>query len=126
MSGLNSVVDKIVSDVFSGKLISGLDLTKTGTYKNVSTGAYTASSRTLSKTETEVPIEIIPQKEKSDQFGGGQTDEIMFLVRPIDGVLPKQGIDDEVVIGGDTFKVRNVKQKSMGDTTLLYEITAYG
>tara|TARA_S200000501_G_scaffold378394_1_gene440745 strand:- start:1306 stop:1683 length:378 start_codon:yes stop_codon:yes gene_type:complete len=125
MSGLNSVVDKIVSDVFSGKLISGLDLTVTGVYKNITTGSYTASSRSIAKTSSDVPIEVIKKSEGAGGAGLGQ-EEMVFMVRPISGVLPKQGIDDEVIIEGHTYKVRNVTQKSMGDTKLLYEMTVYG
>ena len=126
MSGLNSVVDKIVDDVFTGKLIGGLNLTVDGVYKNVSTGAYTARSRSLQKTETDIPIKVIKKEQNSQQGGMSQSDVMQFMVRPIDGVLPSQGIDDEVVIEGKTYKVLAVSQKSMGNTQILYEIAVTG
>ena len=126
MSGLNSVVDKIVSDVFAGKLIGGLDLTVSGVYKHVATGAYTASSRSLNKTVTEIPIEVIKQEDNAQQAGMSVQDFMLFMVRPIEGVLPAQGIDDEVVINNKVFKVVGVSQKTMGDTTILYEVAVTG
>tara|TARA_B100000902_G_scaffold398230_1_gene464297 strand:- start:5031 stop:5411 length:381 start_codon:yes stop_codon:yes gene_type:complete len=126
MSGLNSVVDKIVSDVFSGKLIGGLDLTVSGVYKHVTTGAYTASSRSLQKATTDIPIEVIKQEDNAQQAGMSVTDNMLFMVRPIEGVLPAQGIDDEVVINNKVFKVVGVSQKTMGDTTILYEVAVTG
>ena len=53
-------------------------------------------------------------------------DFMLFMVRPIEGVLPAQGIDDEVVINNKVFKVVGVSQKTMGDTTILYEVAVQG
>jgi hypothetical protein len=126
MSGLNSVVDKIVSDVFAGKLIGGLDLTVSGIYKSVTTGAYTASSRSLSKTEVDISIEVIKKEQNSQQQSMTQSNVMLFLVRPIEGVIPSQGIDDELHMEGKVYKVLAISQKTMGDTKILYEVAVTG
>ena len=122
---LNAVIDNLVSDVFQNKLVSGLTITDSGTYRRVTTGTFDASTRTLSKTKDEIPINIIKSDSTSTEDAQlRQSNTITFIVRPIEGVLPEQGIDDELVVGGVEYKVVNVSKASLGSTSLMYKITA--
>jgi len=49
-----------------------------------------------------------------------------FLIAPISGVIPSQGIDDELVISNKTYKVMSVRSRDLGPNRLVYEIKAIG
>lgn len=139
-SALNSVIDNIVSKVFDNTLIPVAELAVNATYKNVTTGSYDPSTSTISRTETDISLKVIKRNESALPIGGitsegsatkaSNSNQISgfleFLVRPIEGVLPSQGIDDELTVDGVTYKVMDIKSINMGSDRLIYKIKAVG
>ena len=58
--------------------------------------------------------------------GNENVDYLEFLVRPVTGVLPNQGIDDELTVDSKVYKILDVQSVNMGSTRILYKIKALG
>ena len=59
-------------------------------------------------------------------FSSENVDYLEFLVRPVSGVLPNQGIDDELTVDSKVYKILDVQSVNMGSTRILYKIKAIG
>ena len=106
--------------MFQNKLVSGLTITESGTYRRVTTGTFDASTRTP-KTKDEIPINIIKSDSTSTEDAQlRQSNTITFIVRPIEGVLPEQGID-ELVWRLNTKLL--MSQRHHWSTSLMYQNT---
>ena len=116
-----------------------MEVSRDGTYKKVTLGAFTPSTGAVSSTEESVSVKIIKRSHRvgSDDGSsntstgissvGGQSKTFLeFLVQPITGVLPEQGGDDIIVIGSETFNVREVNSVDLGPDKIIYRITAIG
>ena len=140
MAQLNNIVIDLVSKAFSNTLVSAAEVSVDATYKNVTTGEYNPGTGSIGKTETNVAVKVIKKNETVIPIGGGggsssATQELNvtaasgfleFLVKPITGVIPSQGIDDELTIDNTVYKVMDVKSMNMGSDRLIYRIRAVG
>ena len=140
MAALNKIVDDLVTKVFDNTLISAAEISIDATYKSVVTGAYNPATASLGRTETEVAVKIIKRGENTTGLGGisgvaqaslstsgnENVDYLEFLVRPVTGVLPNQGIDDELTVDSKIYKILDVQSVNMGNTRILYKIKALG
>lgn len=130
MAALNDLVDDLLTKTFNNTLVSAAELAISATYKSVVTGAYTPSTGAIGRTETDHSVKIIKRNESTGSTRGDSVNEnadnLDFLVRPVTGVLPSQGIDDELTVDSKVYKVLNVNSVNMGSSRLLYQITAIG
>ena len=140
MSALNNIVDDLVGKVFDNTLVSAAELAIDATYKSVVTGAYNPSTGSIGKTDADIAVKIIKKGENTSGIGGisgisqasttrtgnENVDYLEFLVRPVSGVLPNQGIDDEITVDSKVYKVLDVQSVNMGSNRLLYKIKALG
>ena len=140
MSALNTIVDDLVTKVFDNTLVSAAELSISATYKSVVTGSYNPSTGSITRTESDVAVKIIKRNENTTGIGGisgvaqasntssvnENVDYLEFLVRPVSGVLPNQGIDDELTVDSKVYKILDVQSVNMGSTRLLYKIKAIG
>ena len=140
MAALNNIVDDLVTKVFNNTLVSAAELSIDATYKSVVTGAYDPSTATLGRTENDIAVKIIKKGENTTGIGGisgvsqattsssgnENVDYLEFLVRPVTGVLPNQGIDDELTVDSKVYKILDVQSVNMGSTRILYKIKALG
>lgn len=138
-AALNTLVKDVVANVFANKFLPSMEVSRDGTYKKVTLGAFTPSTGAVSSTEESVSVKIIKRSHRvgSDDGSsntstgissvGGQSKTFLeFLVQPITGVLPEQGGDDIIVIGSETFNVREVNSVDLGPDKIIYRITAIG
>ena len=140
MSALNTLVDDLVTKVFDNTLVSAAELSISATYKSVATGAYNPASGAITRTESDIAVKIIKRNENTTGIGGisgvsqasstssanENVDYLEFLVRPVSGVLPNQGIDDELTVDSKVYKILDVQSVNMGSTRILYKIKAIG
>ena len=140
MSALNNIVDDLVGKVFDNTLVSAAELAIDATYKSVVTGAYSPSTGSIGRTDTDIAVKIIKKGENTSGIGGisgisqasttrsgnENVDYLEFLVRPVSGVLPNQGIDDELTVDSRVYKILDVQSVNMGSNRLLYKIKALG
>ena len=139
MSFNNEMVN-LVLKVFDNSLITGITVSIDGVYRKVTTGAYSPATGSIRKTVEEVPVKLIKRNEtglaksgddsKESLPDSGSTGEgseyLEFMVAPVSGVIPSQGIDDELVIGDKVYKVASVRSRNLGPDRLVYEIKAIG
>ena len=140
MSALNTLVDDLVTKVFDNTIVSAAELSISATYKSVVTGAYNQASGAITRTESDIAVKIIKRNENTTGIGGisgvsqasstssanENVDYLEFLVRPVSGVLPNQGIDDELTVDSKVYKILDVQSVNMGSTRILYKIKAIG
>ena len=140
MSALNNIVDDLVGKVFDNTLVSAAELAINATYKSVVTGAYSPSTGSIGRTDTDIAVKIIKKGENTSgigrisgisqasttRSGNENVDYLEFLVRPVSGVLPNQGIDDELTVDSRVYKILDVQSVNMGSNRLLYKIKALG
>ena len=48
------------------------------------------------------------------------------MIVPITGILPSQGIDDELILEDKTYKVMSIESKDLGPNKLIYILKAVG
>jgi hypothetical protein len=48
------------------------------------------------------------------------------MITPISGILPEQGIDDELILESKTYKIMSVESKDLGPNRLVYNLLAVG
>jgi hypothetical protein len=140
-AALNTLVKDVVANVFANKFLPSMEVSRDGTYKKVTLGAFTPSTGAVSSTEESVSVKIIKRSHRvdsasgsannstgiaSERIGGQSKTFLEFLVQPISGVLPEQGGDDIIVVGSETFNVHEVNSIDLGPDSLLYKITAIG
>ena len=140
MAALNTLADDLLTKVFANTLVSAVELSVDATYKKVTTGAFNPSTGQVTKTEADVALKVIKRNEATIPFGGvggsgeatnlatinESSDYLEFMVRPVTGVLPTQGIDDELTIDSKVYKIINVDSVNLGGNRLLYKIKAIG
>jgi len=136
----NDDMVQLVLKVFDNSLITGITVSIDGVYKNVTTGAYNPATGALTRTTTEIPVKLIKKNDAGlvkagdnaisslldSRSSGEGSDYLEFLIAPISGVIPSQGIDDELVISNKTYKVMSVRSRDLGPNRLVYEIKAIG
>jgi len=136
----NDDMVQLVLKVFDNSLISGITVSIDGVYKNVTTGAYNPATGALTRTVTEIPVKLVKKNDAGlvkagdnaisslldSRSSGEGSDYLEFLIAPISGVIPSQGIDDELVISNKTYKVMSVCSRDLGPNRLVYEIKAIG
>lgn len=136
----NDDMVKLVMQVFDGSLIKGITVSVDGVYRSVRVGTYSPITGSLANETRDYPIKVIKKTQNTGPSEGasgkeaiidvGQSmskrDFLDFMILPIDGVLPEQGIDDELIIDKKTYKVMNVTTKNLGPNKLVYNIIAVG
>ena len=130
MAALNDLVDDLLTKTFNNTLVSAAELAIDATYKSVVTGSYNPSTGSIGKTNTDHAVKIIKRNESTGSARGDSVNEnadnLDFLVRPVTGVLPSQGIVDELTVDSKVYKVVSVNSVNMGSSRLLYQISAIG
>jgi hypothetical protein len=137
----NDDMVKLVMDVFDGSLIRGITVSVDGVYRSVRTsGDYNPVSGTITRSINDYPIKVIKKTENSGPSEGAsgkeaiidvpksmsKRDFLEFMILPITGVLPEQGIDDELILESKTYKVMNITSKNLGPNKLVYNLVAVG
>ena len=137
----NEDMVKLVMDVFSGSLIRGITVSVDGIYRSVRTsGSYNPINGTISRTVNDYPIKVIKKDVISGPSDGSTTksglidnnsavakrDYLEFMITPITGILPEQGIDDELILDTKTYKIMNIESKDLGSNRLVYNLLAVG
>jgi hypothetical protein len=139
MSFNNDMVN-LVLKVFDNSLITGITVSIDGVYKNVTTGAYNPATGALTRTTAEIPVKLVKKNDVGLAKSGDNAissitdsgsanegaDYLEFLIAPVTGVIPSQGIDDELVISNKTYKVMSVRSRDLGPNRLVYEVKAIG
>lgn len=136
----NDDMVKLVMQVFDGSLIKGITVSVDGVYRSVRVGTYSPITGALANETRDYPIKVIKKTQNTGPSEGASGKEAIidvrqsmskrdfldFMILPIDGVLPEQGIDDELIIDKKTYKVMNVTTKNLGPNKLVYNIIAVG
>ena len=137
----NDDMVKLVMDVFSGSLIKGITVSVDGIYRSVRTsGSYNPINGTISRTVNDYPIKVIKKDVTSGPSDGSTTksglidnnsavakrDYLEFMITPSTGILPEQGIDDELILDTKTYKIMNIESKDLGPNRLVYNLLAVG
>lgn len=136
----NDDMVKLVMQVFDGSLIKGITVSVDGVYRSVRVGTYSPITGALANETRDYPIKVIKKTQNTGPSEGASGKEAIidvrqsmskrdfldFMILPIDGVLPEQGIDDELIIDKKTYKVMNVTTKNLGPNKLVYNIIAIG
>ena len=92
------------------------------------------------RTTAEIPVKLVKKNDVGLAKSGDNaissitdsgsanegTDYLEFLIAPVTGVIPSQGIDDELVISNKTYKVMSVRSRDLGPNRLVYEVKAIG
>ena len=136
----NDDMVKLVLNVFDGSLIKGITVSVDGVYRSVRSGGYSPVSGTLTRSMNDYPVKVIKKSQSSGPSEGAsgkeaiidvpqsmsKRDYLEFMITPISGVLPEQGIDDELILDGKVYKVMNVNSLSLGPNKLVYNLIAIG
>lgn len=137
----NDDMVKLVLDVFSGSLIKGIEVSVDGVYRSVKTsGSYSPITGSVTREIQDYTVKVIKKEDASgvssgntrkatiidDRSGPEKRDYLEFMITPIKGVLPTQGIDDELILSEKTYKVMTIESKNLGPSRLVYNLTAVG
>lgn len=140
MAAFNDEMVQLILKVFDGSLIRGIEVSVDAIYRNVTTGDYSPSTGQVVKTVKDIPVNVIEKNVTSapktgdnaigsimDSKSSNERGEYLeFLVRPIDDVIPSQGIDDELILRDRTYKVISLRARKLGSDKLIYEIKSLG
>ena len=137
----NDDMVKLVLNVFDGSLIKGITVSIDGVYRSGRTsGGYSPISGTITRTTQDYNVKVIKKNEvagtsdgsdsKSEvvdtKYTSSKRDFLEFMITPISGVLPEQGIDDELILSEKTYKVMSIESKNLGPNRLVYNLVAVG
>lgn len=137
----NDDMVKLVMDVFDGSLIRGITVSVDGVYRSVRTsGDYNPISGTITRSINDYPVKVIKKEVTSGPSDGStqksglidnksaiaKRDYLEFMITPITGVLPEQGIDDELILESKTYKIMSIQSKDLGPNKLVYNLLAVG
>ena len=137
----NDDMVKLVLNVFDGSLIKGINVSIDGVYRSVRTsGSYSPISGTITRTTQDYNVKVIKKNEvagtsdgsdsKSEvvdtKYTSSKRDFLEFMITPISGVLPEQGIDDELILEDKTYKVMSIESKDLGPNKLIYILKGVG
>ena len=137
----NDDMVKLVMDVFSGSLIKGITVSVDGVYRSVRTsGNYNPINGTINRTVSDYPIKVIKKDVTSGPSDGSSSksglidnnsavakrEYLEFMITPISGILPEQGIDDELILNEKTYKIMSIESKDLGPNRLVYNLLAVG
>jgi len=119
---INAVVENIVDKVFDGTLVSGLDITRSGTYTRRTESSFnpTTGGRTVGSNGT--TITVIDKGNSFYYEDGVQKKARKFLCKDFTGIDFSDISSDRVTIDSLEYKVVSVKPVRMGSTDLAYEI----
>lgn len=119
---INAVVENIVDKVFDGTLVSGLDITRSGTYTRRTESSFnpTTGGRTVGSNGT--TITVIDKGNSFYYEDGVQKKARKFLCKDFTGIDFSDISNDRVTIDSLEYKVVSVKPIRMGSTDLAYEI----
>jgi hypothetical protein len=119
---INAVVENIVDKVFDGTLVSGLDITRSGTYTRRTESSFnpTTGGRTVGSNGT--TITVIDKGNSFYYEDGVQKKARKFLCKDFTGIDFSDISNDRVTIDSLEYKVVSVKPVRMGSTDLAYEI----
>ena len=119
---INAVVENIVDKVFDGTLVSGLDITRSGTYTRRTESSFnpTTGGRTVSSNGT--TITVIDKGNSFYYEDGVQKKARKFLCKDFTDIDFTDISNDRVIIDSLEYKVVSVKPIRMGSTDLAYEI----
>jgi len=119
---INAVVENIVDKVFDGTLVSGLDITRSGTYTRRTESSFnpTTGGRTVGSNGT--TITVIDKGNSFYYEDGVQKKARKFLCKDFTGIDFSDISSDRVTIDSLEYKVVSVKPIRMGSTDLAYEI----
>jgi len=119
---INAVVENIVDKVFDGTLVSGLDITRSGTYKRRTESSFnpTTGGRTVGSNGT--AITVIDKGNSFYYEDGVQKKARKFLCKDFTDIDFTDISNDRVIIDSLEYKVVSVKPVRMGSTDLAYEI----
>ena len=136
----NDDMVKLVLNVFDGSLIKGITVSVDGVYRSVRAGAYSPISGSVTRTINDYPVKVIKKDQTSGPSDGStqksglidnkssisKRDYLEFMITPISGILPEQGIDDELILESKTYKIMSVESKDLGPNRLVYNLLAVG
>ena len=137
----NDDMVNLVLKVFDGSLISGITVSVDGVYRSVrSSGNYSPVTGTVTREIQDYTIKVIKKVDSSGASSGSsgkeaiiddrnaisKRDFLEFMIVPITGILPEQGIDDELILSDKTYKVMSIESKNLGPNRLVYNLIAVG
>jgi len=137
----NDDMVKLVLDVFDGSLIRGITVSVDGVYRSVrSSGSYSPITGTVTREIQDYTVKVIKKADSSGLSSGSsgkeaiiddrsaiaKRDYLEFMITPIYGILPEQGIDDELILSEKTYKVMSIESKNLGPNRLVYNLIAVG
>lgn len=136
----NDEMVNLVLKVFDNSLIAGVVVSIDATYRSVTTGSYNPATGTLTRPSVDYPVKIIKKNDSTIpksgptslsnttdvRDAGSGVDYLEFLIRPVDSILPAQGIDDELLIEDKMYKVMTVDSVNLGEDRLMYKVKAVG
>jgi len=137
----NDDMVKLVLDVFDGSLIRGITVSVDGVYRSVrSSGSYSPITGTVTREIQDYTVKVIKKSDSSGLSSGSsgkeaiiddrsaiaKRDYLEFMITPISGILPEQGIDDELILSEKTYKVMSIESKNLGPNRLVYNLIAVG
>jgi len=137
----NDDMVNLVLKVFDGSLISGITVSVDGVYRSVrSSGNYSPVTGTVTREIQDYTIKVIKKTDiprvTSGSYGKeaiiddrnaiSKRDFLEFMIVPITGILPEQGIDDELILSEKTYKVMSIESKNLGPNRLVYNLIAVG
>tara|TARA_B100002019_G_C21068409_1_gene497744 strand:+ start:316 stop:738 length:423 start_codon:yes stop_codon:yes gene_type:complete len=137
----NDDMVKLVMQVFDGSLIKGITVSVDGVYRSVRTsGTYSPITGSVTREVRDFPIKVIKKVDSAGVSSGSsgkeaiiddksaisKRDFLEFMITPITGILPEQGIDDELILSEKTYKVMSIESKNLGPNRLVYILVAVG
>lgn len=137
----NDDMVKLVLNVFDGSLIKGITVSVDGVYRSVRTsGNYNPVTGTVTREINDYTVKVIKKSDASGVASGSsgkeaiiddrsaisKRDFLEFMITPISGILPEQGIDDELILSEKTYKVMSIESKNLGPNRLVYNLIAVG
>lgn len=137
----NDDMVKLVLNVFDGSLIKGITVSVDGVYRSVrSSGSYNPVTGTVTREIQDYTVKVIKKSDASGVASGSsgkeaiiddraaisKRDFLEFMITPIIGILPEQGIDDELILSEKTYKVMSIESKNLGPNRLVYNLIAVG
>ena len=137
----NDDMVNLVLKVFDGSLIKGITVSVDGVYRSVrSSGNYSPVTGTVTREIKDFTIKVIKKTDSAGASSGSsgkeaiiddrnaisKRDFLEFMIVPITGILPEQGIDDELILSEKTYKVMSIESKNLGPNRLVYNLIAVG
>ena len=121
---INAVVENIVDKVFDGTLVSGLDITRSGTYTRRTESSFNPSTGARSSSDSTTSIKVIDKGNVFYYEDGVQKKARKFLCKDFTSIDFSDISNDRVTVDNIEYKVVSVKPVRMGSTDLAYEIRA--